>query len=194
MQYSDNELISEIRKRNRNAFEILIRQYSKPIYYLIYNILNVCGTKEDIEECVSDIFLEIWQKINQFDAGRGSFRTWILMLAKYKALAYKRKLSALAVDDIEDYQLEDSRDVEQQVIEREAQEKLTETINTFNALDKELFIRRYYLGESIHELMRSLGLSRSAVDNRLLRSRKTIKEVLSHERKTNKEYHTKLGQ
>ena len=181
MQYSDNELISEIRKRNRNAFEILIRQYSKPIYYLIYNILNVCGTKEDIEECVSDIFLEIWQKINQFDAGRGSFRTWILMLAKYKALAYKRELSAIAVDNIEDYQLEDAQDVVQQVIEREAQEKLVETINTFSVLDKELFIRRYYFGESIHNLMRSLGLSRSAVDNRLLRSRKTIKEVLFHE-------------
>jgi len=181
VQYSDNELISEIRKRNRNAFEILIRQYTRPIYYLTYNILNACGTKEDIEECVSDVFLEIWQKINQFDIRKGSFRTWILMLVKYKALAYKRKLSAPTVDNIEDYQLEDAHGVEQQIIERETQEKLVETINTFNALDKELFIRRYYFGESIHNLMHSLGLSRSAVDNRLLRSRKTIKEVLSHE-------------
>lgn len=181
MQYSDNELISEIRKRNRNAFEILVKRYSKPIYYLAYNILNVCGTKEDMEECVSDVFLEIWQKIDQFDTRKGSFRTWILILAKYKALAYKRRLSALAVDNIEDYQLEDSYDVEQQVIERETQEKLVETINTFSALDKELFVRRYYFGESIHNLMRSLELSRSAVDNRLFRSRKTIKEVLSHE-------------
>lgn len=182
VQYSDNELLSEIRKRNRNAFEILVRQHSKPIYYLTYNILNVCGTKEDMEECVSDVFLEIWQKINQFDARKGNFRTWILMLTKYKALAYKRKLSsALTAENIEDYQLEDSHDIEQQVIERENQEKLVETINTFGALDKELFIRRYYLGESIYNLMLSLGLSRSAVDNRLLRSRKTIKEVLSHE-------------
>lgn len=181
MRYSENELISEIKRRNRNAFEVLVREYSKPMYYLAYNILGGYGTKEDIEECVSDVFLEIWQKVSRFDADRGNVKTWILMLTKYRALAYKRELSAAPADNIEDYQLEDPGTPERQALARETQEKLVETIGTFSALDKELFVRRYYFGESIHNLMGSLGLSRSAVDNRLHRSRKVIKEALSHE-------------
>ena len=181
MHLSDPELISKIKKRSPNAFEILIRQYSKSIYLLTYNILNTCGTKEDMEECVSDVFLEIWQKINQFNPQRGNFKTWVLMLAKYKALSYKRTLSSVPVDSIEDYQIETGDDVAQQVIERETQEKLIETVNSLSILDQQLFIRRYYLGESIPNLMNSFGLSRAAVDNRLLRIRKTIKEALPYE-------------
>jgi len=69
---SENELISEIRKRNPNAFEFLIQEYTKPVYYLAHNILNIGSSKEDIEECVSDVFLEAWLKINQFDSKRGT--------------------------------------------------------------------------------------------------------------------------
>jgi RNA polymerase sigma-70 factor (ECF subfamily) len=181
MHFSELELISKIKKHNRYAFEILIRQYSKSIYLLTYNILNVCGTKEDMEECVSDVFIEVWQKINQFNPQRGNFKTWILMLTKYKALSYKRALSTMHMDNIEDYQIEIGDDVVQQVIERETQEQLIEIINSLSILDRELFIRRYYLEESIQDLMHSFGLSRSAVDNRLLRIRKTIKEVLTYE-------------
>lgn len=181
VNYSESELISEIKKRNLNAYGYLIKEYTKPIYYLTYNILNIGNSKEDIEECVADVFLEVWLKINEFDSERGNFKTWILMLTKYKALTYKRKFKKNFVENIDDYQLEEPDNVEKQLIDRETQKKLLETINTFNKMDKELFIRRYFCNEKISDIMQSLGLSRSAVDNRLLRGRKIIKEVLSYD-------------
>jgi len=181
MNYSESELISEIKKRNLNAYEFLIKEYTRPVYYLGYNILNIGNSKEDIEECVADVFLEVWLKINEFDSGRSNFRTWILILTKYKALTYKRKLNKNHLENIDDYQIEEHDVVEKQMIDRETQEKLLETINSFNRTDKELFIRRYFCNEKISDIMQSLGLSRSAVDNRLLRGRKRIKEVLSYE-------------
>jgi RNA polymerase sigma-70 factor (ECF subfamily) len=181
MNYSENELISEIKRRNLKAYEFLIKEYTKPVYYLAYNILNIGNSKEDIEECVADVFLEVWLKIKSFDSERSNFKTWILILTKYKALAYKRKLGKNPVENIDDYQLEAPYTVEKQVIDRETQTKLLETINSFNETDKELFIRRYFCDERISDIMQSLGLSRSAADNRLLRGRKIIKEVLSYE-------------
>ncbi len=181
MNYSENELISEIKKRNLNAYEFLIREYTKPVYYLTYNILNIGNSKEDIEECVADVFLEVWLKINKFDSERSNFKTWVLILTKYKALAYKRKLKKNYVENIDDYQIEETDTIEKHVIDRETQKKLIETINSFNKMDKELFIRRYFCDEKISDIMQSLGLSRSAIDNRLLRGRKIIKEVLSYD-------------
>ncbi len=179
MDYSENELISAIKKRNLNAYGFLIKEYAKPVYYLTYNILNIGNSKEDIEECVSDVLLEVWLKINEFNSERSNFKTWILTLTKYKALTYKRKLKKNYVENIDDYQVEEPDNVEKQIIDRETQKKLLEIINSFNKTDKELFIRRYFYNEKIGDIMQSLGLSRSAVDNRLLRGRKIIKEVLS---------------
>ena len=181
MNYSENELISEIKKRNVNAYGFLIKEYTKLVYYLAYNILNISHSKEDIEECVSDIFLDVWLNIEEFDSERSNFKTWILMLTKYKALNYKRKLKKNHVENIDDYQVEEPNTVEKQIIDRETQKKLLETINSFNETDRELFIRRYLCNEKISDIMQSLGLSRSAIDNRLLRGRKIIKEVLSYE-------------
>ncbi len=179
MQCSETQLIEEIKKHNAGTFDFLIQEYTKPVYYLVYNILNSGGTKEDIEECVSDVFLEVWQKIKDYDGKKGSFRTWILMLAKYKALAYRRKNGKNNTVDIEDYMLEDQMCIENKVIDRQVQETIIETIGAFGRVDRELFIRRYFFGESIAALMASLDLSRSAIDNRLLRGRKLLKEVLS---------------
>ncbi|WP_088189226.1 sigma-70 family RNA polymerase sigma factor [Desulfosporosinus sp. FKA] len=181
MVFSESELISEIKKRNLNAYRDLIKEYTKPVYYLTYNILNIGNSKEDIEECVADVFFEVWQKINEFDSERSNFKTWILILTKYKALTYKRKLKKSHVENIDDYQPEEPNNVEKQIIDRETQKKLLETINSFNETDKELFIRRYFCNEKISDIMQSLGLSRSAVDNRLLRGRKIIKEVLAYD-------------
>ncbi|KAI4453297.1 translation factor guf1-related [Holotrichia oblita] len=176
-----DELISEIKKRNQEFFEILINEYTKPIYYLSYNILKNTCRKEDIEECVSDVILEVWLKINDFNSKKGSFKTWVFMLTKYKALKYKQKAIKNAVINIDDYEIESTEAIEKTIIEREKQIEIIKTIDSFNSIDKELFIRRYFYGEEINNIMESLNLSRSAVDNRLLRGRKRIKEALAYE-------------
>ncbi len=183
MNLTENALVSEIKKRNKNAYEFLIQGYTKPIYYLAANILRSQG-KEDIEECVSDVLLDVWLKIDQFDAERGNFKTWVLILTKYKALAYRRKgenTNIINIEDVVEEQADELNGVERQVVNRETQERLIQAINGFNKTDKELFIRRYFFNERINDLMVALQLSRSAIDNRLLRGRKIIKEVLACE-------------
>ncbi len=183
MSFTETELVAHIKNRNTKAYESLIQTYSKPVYYLAANILR-SGSKEDIEECVSDVMLEVWLKIDKFDSERGNFKTWILILTKYKALEYRRKTEKSNVENIEDYletQADELHTVERLIVSRETQERLIEAIDTFNKVDKELFIRRYFFNEKINDLMNALGLSRSAIDNRLMRGRKIIKEVMSHE-------------
>lgn len=179
MRYSEIELVSEIGKRNTNAFEFLMQEYTKPVYYLAHNIMVMNCGKEDIEECVSDVFLEVWRKIGSFDEKRGSFKTWLLILAKHKALDYKRRAEKFKAEPLVDEQAESPIDIEKQSLDRETQQLIVETIHTFNEVDKQLFIRRYFLGEEIPALIKSMGLSRSAVDNRLTRGRNKIKEAIS---------------
>lgn len=181
MELTDLQIVRNIKQGDTLTYEYIVEKYSKQVYYLAYNILHISCAKEDMEECVADVFLEAWVNINKFDPKKGSFKTWLFILTKYKALEYKRKLSKLQTVNIDDLRIEDAENIEKQVISRQDQEKVIGIINGFNDVDKELFIRRYFYNEKINDLVTSLNLTRSAVDNRLLRGRKLIKEVFSYE-------------
>ncbi len=185
MEMNDLEIAENIKNRDITTYEFIIEKYSKQLYYLTYNILHISGTKEDMEECVSDVFAEIWYNIEDYNPTKASFKTWILMLTKYKALKYKRNSAREKTTNIDDFIVEDRTNIEKQILIREDQEKVTNIISRFNKIDKELFIRRYFYDERIENLMDSLNLSRSAVDNRLLRCRKIIKEEMAYDGKRN---------
>lgn len=181
MEYSQSALVEGIKAKDLSAYSYMIKKYTKTIYCLAYHILSPSMGKEDIEECVADVVLDAWIKINQFDEEKGNFRTWLLILTKYKALTYKRRKSAVNSIDIAEVQIKDSYNLEKQFFLRQDQEKVVEIINSFNPIDKELFLRRYFFDEKISDLVKAFNLSRSAIDNRLLRGRKVIKEALSYE-------------
>ncbi len=176
MEYSPAELAQGIKNKDAAAYEYMIVKYTKTIYCLAYNILSGSHSKEDIEECVADVFLDAWIKIADFDQEKANFRTWLLILTKYKALTYKRKKRLSNVVDIEDVEIKDNINLEKQVFLRQDQEQVMKIINSFQNTDREIFVRRFILGEKINDLARDFNLSRAAVDNRLLRGRKLIKE------------------
>ena len=143
MEYTESALVEGIKAKDVPAYNYMINKYTKTIYYLAYNILSPSLNKEDIEECVSDVFLDAWRKIDEFDQEKGNFRTWLLVLTKYKSLTYKRKKATRNLVDIEAFQIEDNYNLEKQFFLRQDQEKVIEVINSFNAIDKEIFFRRY---------------------------------------------------
>ncbi|NLW91783.1 MAG: hypothetical protein GXY34_09315 [Syntrophomonadaceae bacterium] len=91
MEYSQVELVRGIKNRDTSAYEYMISKYGRITYCLAYQILSGTHSKEDIEECVADVFLDAWVKIGAYDEEKASFRTWLLILTKYKALTYRRK-------------------------------------------------------------------------------------------------------
>lgn len=181
LEYSQSALVEGIKDKDGSIYSYIIEKYTKPIYCLAYHILSPSMGKEDIEECVADVFFDAWIKIDQFDEERGNFRTWLLILTKYKALTYKRKKPLITSIAIEEVATQDSCNIEEKFLLRQDQEKVVEIINSFNPIDKELFFRRYFFGETINDLSKVFNLTRSAIDNRLLRGRKIIKEALNYE-------------
>ena len=181
LEYARAELVRGIRNRDSAAYEYMIGKYSKTVYCLAYNILSDSHSREDIEECAADVFLDAWIKIAEFDEEKANFRTWLLILTKYKALTYRRKKRLCNVVNLDDVEIKDDTNLEKQVFLRQDQEQVLKIINSFPKTDREIFIRRFFLGEKISDLAKVFNLSRSAIDNRLLRGRKIIKEALHYE-------------
>lgn len=181
LEYSQVELVRRIKNKDSAAYEYMIAKYARTVYCLAYNILAKSHSKEDIEECAADVFLDAWIKIDDFDEEKANFRTWLLILTKYKALTYRRKKGYGKVVNIEDFEVQDDINLENLVLLRQDQEQVMEIINSFQETDRQIFIRRFFLGEKINDLASAFNLSRTAIDNRLLRGRKIIKEGLHYE-------------
>lgn len=178
-------LIGQLKKKKDFALEQVMDIYMDPVYSLASTILRGYGQTVDIEECVQDVFIDAWNKISEYDPGMGKLKTWLLILCKYKALSYKRRLSrqnrVFKIEDLkrESQQIEASN-VEASFLAKEERQKIIEAIRSLPDLDRQIFLRVYILDESIEEVSKSLGLSRQAVDNRLWRGRKALRKYFKN--------------
>lgn len=104
--WSDEDLVKGLQGRDQDALETLIARYSREIFYFIRLVLDGVGVVQDAEECVSDLFVTVWQEIDSFDPERGTLRTWLTMRAKYIALDRRRQLcrrQALHIQSADEY-------------------------------------------------------------------------------------------
>lgn len=200
---TDAAVAEGLRRRDHASLEAIINRYSREIFYLIRLFLGSVGTTQDVEECVSDLFVSVWQDYEAFDASRGSFRTWLSMRAKYLALDRRRQLlrkhtatvtvSALeaelepndrpgdSISRLDRQRLQDSwtEDSLESLIERREQhELLRDALIKLPDLDRQLVYMRYFKLVSTDEMAAQTGLSKHAIDTRIWRARKQLKEAL----------------
>lgn len=206
--WSDEDLAKGLLERDLDAFETLISRYSREVFYFIRLVLDGVGVAQDAEECVNDLFITVWQEIETFDPLRGTLRTWLTMRAKYIALDRRRQLcrrQALHIQSADEYRQwtgsdaqwggrkaqgsggEDARvalpphpesSMEALLEQSERREELRLALATLPELDRYLIYQRYYKFASTEELAAKTGLTRHAVDTRLWRARKSLREAL----------------
>jgi RNA polymerase sigma factor (sigma-70 family) len=205
--WSDDDLARRLLEHDPEALETLISRYSREVFYFIRLVLDGIGVTQDAEECVNDLFVAVWQEIDTFDIGRGTLRTWLTMRAKYIALDRRRQLCRRQTHNIQSadenrqwnsadgtwngrssgYGYEDNRatlpphpeaSMENLLEQSERREELRLALATLPELDRYLIYQRYFKFATTEELATKTGLTRHAVDTRLWRARKSLREAL----------------
>ncbi|GCE17906.1 sigma-70 family RNA polymerase sigma factor [Dictyobacter kobayashii] len=207
-EWSDEDLAQKLHDRDPEALETLISRYSREVFYFIRLVLDSVGVTQDAEECVNDLFVAVWQEIDTFDATRGTLRTWLTMRAKYIALDRRRQLcrrqthNVQSADEIRQWNSSDTNgnrrssgwgyeqearatlpphpeaSMENLLEQSERREELRLALATLPELDRFLIYHRYFKFASTEELAAKTGLTRHAVDTRLWRARKSLREAL----------------
>ena len=67
---NDEKIIIAIRNRSEGAINETIDKYSKLLWSIIGKVLNNIGSVQDIEECVADTFIYLWENPHKFDPSR----------------------------------------------------------------------------------------------------------------------------
>jgi len=79
----DQQLIDQVIKGDKAAFKEIYSRFSQVVYNLALRMLR---DKEDAEEVVQEIFLQVWKKAYSYDSERGAVSTWILNIARSRSI------------------------------------------------------------------------------------------------------------
>jgi RNA polymerase sigma-70 factor (ECF subfamily) len=84
---SDNRLVAALASRDTRALETLFDRYGDYVYSVS---LRVVGDSQLAEDIAQEVFLRLWRRPDLFDAARGRFVTWLLSIARNRAIDERR--------------------------------------------------------------------------------------------------------
>ena len=77
--YTEKELIALLKQRDEKAFSYLYDNYSGALYSIIIQILENAELASDV---LQEVFINIWRKIDTYDAAKGRLYTWMLNISR----------------------------------------------------------------------------------------------------------------
>lgn len=79
IKYSETELVSLLKQRQRTAFDYLYDNYSAALYSVVLSIL---ANNELSQDTLQEVFIKIWRQIEQYDAAKARLFTWMVNIAR----------------------------------------------------------------------------------------------------------------
>ncbi len=175
----EQDIIRLLQEKNEDGLTALSILYEPLMRYIISPILQ---NPQDQEDCLADVILRVWNKIDQFDPKKGSWKAWLTAITRNNALNHVRSLARhnTAGNIPEDFP-SPKPTPEENIILQEQQEALKKALNQLSSRDRLLFYRKYYYLQSTVQIASELGVTEKAVEGRLYRLRKTLRKLLGGE-------------
>ncbi|AWK52683.1 RNA polymerase subunit sigma-24 [Clostridium beijerinckii] len=178
---SDIELLKLLNNKPEVGLKTMMDNYMALIYTIIFNKLSGMYSKEDIEECVSDVFFEVFNYKNRIDLQKGSIKSFLAIIAKRKAIDMYRKNknnNHIPIDNVAQdlYSMVD--EVADSILLKESNSALIDAIKSLGEPDSEIIIRKYYLRQSSKDISKNIGVKVNTIDKKVSRCMQKLKTVL----------------
>lgn len=93
----DEELIRRVAQGDPESVRVLYHRYSRLVYGLA---MRITGNNTDAEEVTQDVFLKVWEKATTYQADRGKVLTWMVQIARNRAVDVLRGQTARGKRDL----------------------------------------------------------------------------------------------
>jgi RNA polymerase sigma-70 factor (ECF subfamily) len=172
---SDAALIAKIAAGNRLAMQILFARHHARVYRFILRLL---GSEAVAEDLTSEVFLDVWRQAHRFEA-RSSFTTWLLAIARYKALSELRRRPEVACDEAAAQTSDPADDPEASFEIKHRGEIVRDCLSRLSRAHREVIDLVYYHEKSVQEAAAILGVPGNTVKTRMFHARKNLSELLA---------------
>jgi RNA polymerase sigma-70 factor (ECF subfamily) len=172
---SDHALIERIAASDRLAMRALFVRHQVRIYRFV---LRLVGSQQAAEDLVSEVFLDIWRHAATFQA-RSQVSTWILAIARFKALTSLRRRGTDQLDEVTAAAIEDPGDDPEITIQKKEQSDiLRKCLWQLSPEHREIIDLVYYHEMAIREIAEIVGIPENTVKTRMFHARKRLSALL----------------
>ncbi len=175
---SDEVLIARIADGDRLAMQVLFARHHVRVYRFVLRLVRNEATAEDL---ISEVFLDVWRQAGKFE-GRSAVSTWMLSIARFKALSVLRRRTDDELDDEAAEQIEDQADdPETALAKKDKGEVLRQCLTSLSAEHREVIDLVYYHEKSVEEVAEITGIPEATVKTRMFYARKKLSELLKEQ-------------
>jgi RNA polymerase sigma-70 factor, ECF subfamily len=172
---SDEVLIGRIASGDRLAMQVLFARHHVRVYRFVLRIVRNQATAEDL---ISEVFLDVWRQAGKFE-GRSAVSTWLLSIARFKALSAMRRRPEEELDEEAAEQIVDTADdPEAAMAKKDKAAILRQCLTALSAEHREVIDLVYYHEKSVEEVADIVGIPEATVKTRMFYARKKLSELL----------------
>ena len=172
---SDRELVARVAKGDRAAVRLLFVRHHARVYRFA---ARQTGSDMMADDIANEVFLELWRQAPAFE-GRSEVSTWLLGIARFKALSALRRKKEEWIGDDDAAAIPDTADTPEVAVMKD--DKATALRGMVNALPEEhrtVIDLAYYHAKSVTEIAGILSIPVATVKTRMFYARKKLGEAL----------------
>jgi RNA polymerase sigma-70 factor, ECF subfamily len=172
---SDEVLIGRIANGDRLAMQVLYARYHVRVFRFVVRLVRDEATAEDL---ISEVFLDVWRQAGRFE-GRSTVSTWMLAIARFKAISALRRRSDEELDEDAACAIEDPSDDPATALEKKDKSVvIRKCLMGLSAEHREIVDLVYYHEKSVEEVADIVGIPVNTVKTRMFYARKRLAELL----------------
>ena len=183
---NDKKIISAIAARDERMLAFVVQKYSKILWKIAASILINAASVQDVEECVADVFIYLWQYPEKYDSDKAKLSSWLSVVARSKAVDSYRRIARKREISMEEIVVENLGYAENSAADEEmysmeeanSKDKLRSCIDELDEKEKELIMRRYYYEQKPAEIAVALDMPEKQVENRLYYVRQKLRKMM----------------
>jgi RNA polymerase sigma-70 factor, ECF subfamily len=168
-------LIGRIAHGDRSAMHVLYARHHVGVFRFVLRLLRDQSMAED---AVSEVFLDVWRQADRFE-GRSGVLTWMLGIARFKALSALRHPPEEELDEQTAGAIEDPADDPVTILaKKDTGAIIRKCLTKLSADHREIIDLVYYHEKSIAEVAEIVGTPSNTVKTRMFGARKRLARLL----------------
>ena len=181
---TDQQIRELLKSSPQAAHRLIFDEYYNYVYTIVFNRLRSCASREDIDECVSDVFSDIFTKYDPTGEYDGDIKGFVAFIAKRRAVDMFRRLTSkaagtISIDDDEAMQLSSAERVDELAEKAETGHALLDAVRSLGEPDSTIIMQKYYYGRSSADIADIVSMKPAAVRKRLSRAVGRLRKILT---------------
>jgi RNA polymerase sigma-70 factor (ECF subfamily) len=154
-------------------------KYNPQIRAIVTRILHYANKAQDIDDCVNIVYVELMERLRQYNETRGSMGAFVAIITRSVALDYCRSSMRKTGELIGDAQIDFLSEPIKFEDAVEFEMLVDSILEKLNEQESILFAMKYIYFYTAEEIAKTFKINRNAVDGRVNRLKKKIKKLLT---------------